>query len=323
MANCTLVWLSFDGEISDRLMLFFVVYCYFICFIGTLFNVAVVWCVVGCPRTRPSVKVLLCGLFSSTLLMCLSVMPFMAHVGLAKMYCDIYISKTLTRVMLTLYIVLTEMEIIYITILALLRAVAVWSTKRRQVTLPAAVTLLVATAVYCVIATMLIVAPFWVERVDKYTLMLVGLIYNSAHVLAPVVVTLACYLSMMVAVRRNKRRLAASQHAATGGGQHEVMDQATRAMLAVFISNLLFCLPHSAYHMLPQDFGVTSYVTVHCVFYTHLFVDPLAYLCSNVHHRRRVLQTLASCTRWAAFRHPTASTLPLNVTPPASDEARK
>lgn len=126
-------------------------------------------------------------------------------------------------------------------------------------------------------------------------------------------------------VWRNKRRMAASQHVATVVGQQKVMDQATRAMLAVFVSNLLFCLPHSVYHILPQDFRIFSYVIVHCVFYTHLFVDPLAYLCSNLHHRRRLLHTLAFCTNWATCRHPatspfhTASTLPLHDTPSSSD----
>lgn len=130
-------------------------------------------------------------------------------------------------------------------------------------------------------------------------------------------------------VWRNKRRLAASQHVATDAGQQVVMDQATRAMLAVFVSNLLFCLPHSIYHTLSQNFGVVSYVIVHCFFYTHLFVDPLAYLCSNLHHRRRVLHTLAFCTRWATCRHPAsspphaASILPLHTTPPTSSDEQR
>lgn len=92
-------------------------------------------------------------------------------------------------------------------------------------------------------------------------------------------------------VRRNKRRLAAKRHTT---GVTQVMDQATRAMLAVFISNLLLSFPHSIYHIVPYDHRVFSYVIMHSIFFTHLFVDPLAFLCSNLHHRQRVMHALKS-----------------------------
>lgn len=90
-------------------------------------------------------------------------------------------------------------------------------------------------------------------------------------------------------VRRNKRNLAVKQNKAT---VTKVVDDATRAMLAVFISNLILGLPHSIYHILPFDYRVFSYVIMHSVFFTHLFVDPLVFVCFNQHHRRRILQAL-------------------------------
>ena len=81
----------------------------------------VLWCVAGCPRTRPAVKVLLCALFSTTLLMCLLVMPFMAYVGLSKVRCSVYLPTPLIEGMVLLYIVLTEMELLFIVIMAFLR----------------------------------------------------------------------------------------------------------------------------------------------------------------------------------------------------------
>ena len=65
------------------------------------------------------------------------------------------------------------------------------------------------------------------------------------------------------------------------------MDQATQAMLAVFISNLVFWLPSIIYIFVNQRtlywdfmFGV--------ILSTHLAVDPLVYMCVNTDHRDKV-----------------------------------
>lgn len=138
------------------------------------------------------------------------------------------------------------------------------------------------------------------------------------------------HLSSTFQVWRNKRRLADSQEAVTTGGQ-QVMDQATQAMLAVFVSNLLLCLQHSIYHIATQDLRIVSYVIVHCIFYTHLFIDPLAYLCFNRHHRRHVLHTLAFSIPWVTCRHPSPfslhttsrSILPLQAAKPISNHGSR
>ncbi|KAG0713595.1 hypothetical protein GWK47_015872 [Chionoecetes opilio] len=238
-------------------------------------NVVVLWCVVACSKTHPAVKVLLCALFSSTLLMCLLVMPFMAHVGISKIHCNTHIPRALIWAMIAIYIILTKMEILYIAILAFVRnyhvTLAVWSYTRRQVKMFTAVALTVGIAIYS---------------------------------------------TAMTTIRRNKRRLTSTLPNASRG---QVMDQATRAMLAVFISNLVFVLPHSIYHVLPLDFDTFTYLIVHTILYTHLFVDPLVFLFFNLHHRQRFLHALKSYQRWVSFRPPpssphTASTLPLHFT---------
>lgn len=81
------------------------------------------------------------------------------------------------------------------------------------------------------------------------------------------------------------------------------MDQATRAMLAVFISNLVFSLPHSIYHLmgkLPHYYSVIF----HILFSAHFVVDPLVFIFVNLHHRRRVLALLAACTPWMTGQLP-------------------
>ncbi|XP_045118185.1 uncharacterized protein LOC123508515 [Portunus trituberculatus] len=324
MANCTVTYTRFNGDIPDSLLYFFIIYCSAVCLVGTLCNVVVLRCVVGCSRTPPAVKILLCALFSSTLLMCLLVMPFMAHVGVSKARCDGQIPIMAIRVVITIYIILTEMELLYISLMALLRAIAVWSPTKRELKIPAAVALLVGILIYSTVMTLLLLAAFWYDIVSGYTGFVLAQIYNSINFLAPVVFTIACYLSMLLAVRRNQHRLAATPDTAATS---KVMDQATRAMLAVFISNLLLGLPHSIYHLLPRyDNQVFSYVTMHIIFFTHLFVDPLVFVFFNIQHRQRVLQALkmcmqcVTCRQLSALPHAT-STLPLHLTSSSSSSS--
>lgn len=131
----------------------------------------------------------------------------------------------------------------------------------------------------------------------------------------------------MFQVKRNKRKLAASQHAAEvtslrrnkcnlDAGEHTTtmkplrhikrnpaakqhvataMDEATRAMLAVFLSNFLFGLPQSIYNILYFEHKFFLYVIITSIFFTHLFVDPMVFVCFNRHHRRRVMKAIRFC----------------------------
>lgn len=115
----------------------------------------------------------------------------------------------------------------------------------------------------------------------------------------------------MFQVKRNKKILAASIHATaltqlrrktriSTVNQHmvsatQVMDGATRAVLAVFLSNLLFGLPHSIYQIPYFNHTVFYTAIVFSFFSTHLYVDPIVFVCFNQHHRKRVLQAFKIC----------------------------
>ncbi|KAG0712963.1 hypothetical protein GWK47_017277 [Chionoecetes opilio] len=191
--------------------------------------------------------------------MCLLVMPFMAHVWISKIHCNTHIPRALIRAMIVIYIILTKMEILYITIMAFVRTLAVWSSTKRQVKMFTAVALTVGIAIYSTAMTTLLLGSLLGGMMDNRLGTVLVNVYNYVHFLAPVVLTIACYFSMMFVVRRNKRRLTSTLRNASRG---QVMDQATRAMLPVFISNLFFVLPHSTYHVLPLDFDTLTYIIV-------------------------------------------------------------
>ena len=168
----------------------------------------------------------------------------------------------------------------------------------------------------CYLSMLLAVSMYIVDVHDAF-------IHNFTQIMNFFTINLSqvTYFHNLFQVRRNRQRLAVIPDSGAAGTH--VMDQATRAMLAVFLSNLALSLPHSIYHILPNDYHVFNYVIMHIVFFTHLFVDPLAFVCSNLHHRQRILHALKSCPQWVncrrlpAFQHAT-STLPLHVTPSIS-----
>lgn len=92
----------------------------------------------------------------------------------------------------------------------------------------------------------------------------------------------------MFQVRRNKQNLPGGQHAAAA-------DEVTRGMLAVFLSNVVFVLPYSIYTILPLDKDILITGIMNMIYYTHLFVDPLVFVCFIRNHRRHVLNWLKSC----------------------------
>lgn len=97
----------------------------------------------------------------------------------------------------------------------------------------------------------------------------------------------------MSQLQRNKRRLAASQCQAR---EVTVMDQATRAMLAVFISNLIFGIPHSVHHLMGKQPHYMK-IIFHVLFSTHFVVDPLAFVWFNSGYRRRVAAKMRKMTQ--------------------------
>ncbi|XP_050700393.1 uncharacterized protein LOC126987464 [Eriocheir sinensis] len=175
------------------------------------------------------------------------------------------------------------------------RARAVWAPLGGPVRLRTAVAVVVGVGLYNLSMTMVEAAVFLTQVIPsraKYALLTA---YNVVHYFLPVLLTLACYLSSIVAVRRNMRNrlvLTGGQDKAVGT---KLMDEATRALLAVFLSNLVFVLPISICNILSLDSHFTTIIIMFVVFLTHLFVDPLVFVCFNRHHRRRVLQALKPC----------------------------
>ncbi|XP_042206604.1 uncharacterized protein LOC121855614 isoform X2 [Homarus americanus] len=251
-------------------------------------NVVAVWCVVTCNKIHPPVKLVLSSVFVTTFLMCLVVMPFAAQVSLSKLLCEpSRIPLAVSMSFGLLYTTLAEMELFYISAVAFLRAVAVWSPHRRSIGMKMAVGIVVSVFLYSITTTLGLLGPIWMRFVkEKSTAgMVVGLVYTFLHTLLPVLLTMACYCSMMLAVCRNKRRLAAhSQHSTNSV---RVIDEATRAMMAVFVTNLLLALPHSVFHLF-YDLPFTTYVIIHVLFFSHFLVDPMVFIWFNGGHRQRV-----------------------------------
>lgn len=93
---------------------------------------------------------------------------------------------------------------------------------------------------------------------------------------------------VVLQVRKNKQRLQACQrqHQGRAGG---VVTQATRAIFAVFVSNLVFGLPHAIFHLVGSLSDV-AFVVIHMSFFTHFVLDPLVFIWYNRGHRERVTQ---------------------------------
>lgn len=94
-------------------------------------------------------------------------------------------------------------------------------------------------------------------------------------------------------IQRNNRRLGAHQ-------QQErtitKMDQATQATLAVYISNLVFGVPHAIFHLMDKQ-SLYLYVIFHVIYSTHFLVDPLAYMWFNAGCREKILSSVRKVTQ--------------------------
>ena len=131
-----------------------------------------------------------------------------------------------------------------------------------------------------------------------------------------------CTLQM----RRNRQRLAVSESRTSTSG---TLDQATRAMIAVFISNLVFGFPHAVYHLV--GFTRISELVFHMLFYTHFVVDPLVFVWYNSNYRQRVQERVHAgwvltfgCCKSPSFSdsiRSISSTLPLWRSSPSSDQS--
>ncbi|XP_050693415.1 uncharacterized protein LOC126984064 isoform X2 [Eriocheir sinensis] len=261
---------------------------------GILGNAVALWCVASCTKTRRPVKVLLMSVFVPVLVICVGSRPLVVEIALGLINCDAHrISLTATIAHLFAYSIMAQSELAFIAVIAVVRVAAVWTTGKSDLKMRVAVTLVLSVIAYSLITGIVIFGAVVTKRVEGKTRDALSFLYFFLATLLPVLVTFASYALMIIAVQRNKRRLAATLQQPRAGA---VMDQATRAMLAVFISNLVFSLPHSIYHLmgtLPHYYSVIF----HILFSAHFVVDPLVFIFANLHHRRRVLDLLAACTQ--------------------------
>lgn len=90
------------------------------------------------------------------------------------------------------------------------------------------------------------------------------------------------------------------------------MNQATKALLAISVSNLAYGLPHGIFHLV-KGTSHTEFLLVHMFFYHHFIVDPLVFLWFNENHRQRVKGLVARLTQECLSCCSTSVSMPVVV----------
>ncbi|KAG0713398.1 hypothetical protein GWK47_016312 [Chionoecetes opilio] len=316
-----------------------IVHCCCVIVIGTLCNAVALWCVATCAVTRRPVKVLLLAIFMPAMLICLVVYSTIAEGLVALLTCDSNrISRTVIIIVWTVYLILEQIERASMAFVAVIRAVSVWAPHRQKLGLRPAVMAMTLTSLYFIIIHVGMMVKLMEGKLGhSWNLSYVFSIFNTAM---PMVITVLSFLnttaisplvlSVMIVIIQYSvfaAPAAGQEHTmdnqrlwyftATGclptifalairslyqpqGQEATTMDQTTRAMLALFISNMVFGLPYSIFRLMGQ-YPVHMYIAVHFWFGNHFVVDSLAFVWFNTCYRRRVIlwmkgmtQTLAS-----------------------------
>nr|XP_045599436.1 uncharacterized protein LOC123758789 [Procambarus clarkii] len=286
-----------DVRISPILLMVALIHCCIVIVLGSLGNGVALWCVVRCPNTMPAMKVLLCSVFAPLLVICLVTRPAVAHIITAIITCNPANFFTKFRVVTTLvYSSLAGLELVAIAAVAFFRMLAVCGRGRHSMSTTVAVVIVVSMSVYSVVTSVGLLGSVVLRWVwEPYLKRVIFIVYFFFITMLPILVTGASYAYIIFTVQENKRRLARSQQSCLR--VHNLVDQATRAMLAVFISNLLFGLPHAVYHLLHEP-SFTLNVVIHIIFSTHFVVDPVVFVWYNQSYRRRVGELACSGLTW-------------------------
>lgn len=96
-------------------------------------------------------------------------------------------------------------------------------------------------------------------------------------------------------MRRNRQRLNEVQSRSS----LKIIDNATRAMIAVFVSNLVFGLPFCISQLMRRKISRMLLNFIYVIYNTHLMVDPLVFIFFNYSHRRRVCNRIRTGWTWA------------------------
>ncbi|XP_069996116.1 uncharacterized protein [Penaeus vannamei] len=117
----------------------------------------------------------------------------------------------------------------------------------------------------------------------------------SKGLAAAVVVGICIYTFLIPTVRRNRQRLNEVQSRSS----LKIIDNATRAMIAVFVSNLVFGLPFCISQLMRRKISRMLLNFIYVIYNTHLMVDPLVFIFFNYSHRRRVCNRIRTGWTWA------------------------
>ncbi|XP_071546693.1 uncharacterized protein [Panulirus ornatus] len=285
-----------EGVEHPQLIKFAIFHCCTVFVVGAIGNGVTLWCIATCTRLQRAVKVLLASVFLPLLLICLVSGPITSQVLTAVLANDPYrFSRTFEIVHSLFYSALAQMVHVYIAAVSLFRAVAVWSPHRQAVKLRVAVAVVTCIFIYSVLVTVGMLGSMYLGYVQERSLKrTVTVLYFFLNTMMPILVTITCYGTMMFVVRRNKRRLANSQHSVKA---HSACDEATRAMLAVFLSTLILGFPHSVYHMI-EDPPMIYDIIFHILFSTHFALDPLVFVWFNRNYRKRTVEKMRLGLAW-------------------------
>ncbi|KAG0699538.1 hypothetical protein GWK47_025785 [Chionoecetes opilio] len=298
-----------------------IVHCYCVIVIGTLCNAVALWCVATCDKTRRPVKVLLLAIFIPAMLTCLIVYSVFAEFRVSLLTCDSNrISRKVMLITWTVFLILEQIERASIAFVAVIRIpitvminlwaepLSVWAPHRQKLGLRPTVMAMALASLYFIIIHVVVTVMLMEGKLGhSWNLSYVFSLFNTAmpmvitvvfflNTTLPVIITAVAYSVIIVIIQRNKRRLAGSQPQEQ---EATTMDQATRAMLALFISNLLFGLPHSIFRLLGK-YPVHIYIAVHIWFANHFVVDSLAFVWFNTCYRRRVISWMKGMTQTLA-----------------------
>ncbi|XP_045118289.1 uncharacterized protein LOC123508583 [Portunus trituberculatus] len=292
--DCNVLDIYAPGEspVSRLFLTVTLVHCYGVLVFGTLGNALALWCVGTCAKTRRPVKVMLFSVFLPALVVCLVTRPVIGEIRIALLTCDPQrISVTVVQINMVVYNILAQIELTTIAAVAVVRAVSVWAPQRQALGLRGTVALVTAICVYSTLTGLGVLVMVVTDEMDHLRILVTVLFFINTTL--PALITAAAYILMIYKIQRNKRRLAASQQQ---GRETTTMDQATRAMLAVFISNMVFGLPHSIYHLMGRQPHFMN-ILFHVLFSTHFVMDPLAFVWFNSCYRRRVFSRMKKVTR--------------------------
>lgn len=277
-----------DCDYSSHLLVYSAVHTYMVLFIGAFTNGVALWSIATCKKTKTSMKFLLVPVFLSPLVNNLVCRPMEAELLLGLLKCDFgRLPDRAKTAYFFVYVFLTYLELMVIAAVSVFRAAAVWASNAYDLSKGLAATVVVGICIYTFLIPTTALFVTSERRIQAVILIL--------NCVIPILTTMACYLVMIMAVRRNRQRLNEVQSRSS----LKIIDNATRAMIAVFVSNLVFGLPFCISQLMRRKISRMLLNFIYVIYNTHLMVDPLVFIFFNYSHRRRVCNRIRTGWTWA------------------------